>query len=210
MKRFVKMVSKGEPAPHIGHALQRLMTVVAAVGLAAGISGPAHAVNMIGNGGFETGDFTGWTQAGNTERTGVECPGSAFVPLGNCDAFLGPVGGNPDGGIYQDLNTQVGRFYDISFFFQSDGGTPSDFFVTFGTFTFGRLNPPANDYPKVGFVAAADSINTLLYFTFHNDSGFFRLDEVSVSPSVVPEPGSMVLLGLALAGFGIARHRKRS
>ena len=36
---------------------------------------PARA-DLVTNGGFETGDFTGWTQTGNTAFDGVLCPGS--------------------------------------------------------------------------------------------------------------------------------------
>src|SRR5438874_8646968 len=99
--------------------------MVAAMGLAVGISGPAHAAELVTNGSFETGDFTGWTQVGNTGFSGVECPGVGFAGPGDgaCDAFFGPVGS--DGGISQVLNTVPGKQYNIRFDFQPDGGTPS-------------------------------------------------------------------------------------
>src|SRR6266850_8015712 len=108
-------------------AKMALGAMVAALGLAVGIGGPAHAAELVTNGSFETGDFTGWTLSGNTGFTGVECPGAPFAGPGdgNCDAFFGPVGST--GGITQTLNTQAGRFYNITFDFRPDGGTPSSF-----------------------------------------------------------------------------------
>src|SRR5207253_6561299 len=91
--------------------------MVAAMGLAVGISGPAHAVELVTNGSFETGDFTGWTLSGNTGSSGVECPGAPFAGPGggNCDAFLGPVGSN--GTISQSLATLPRRLYSTNFDF---------------------------------------------------------------------------------------------
>src|SRR6266550_7769931 len=106
--------------------------MVAAMGLAVGISGPAHAAELIVNGSFETGDFTGWTLTGNTGFSGVECPGAPFAGPGdgNCDAFFGPVGSNAI--LSQTLGTTIGQHYLISFDFQPDGGTPSFFSAMFG------------------------------------------------------------------------------
>src|SRR5438105_10451918 len=87
--------------------------MVAAMGLAVGIGGPAHALELVTNGSFETGNFTGWTLSGNTGFTGVECPGAPFAGPGdgNCDAFLGSVGS--DGTLSQTLTTVPGQTYHI-------------------------------------------------------------------------------------------------
>ena len=66
------------------------------------------------NGGFETGDLTGWTQFGNSGFQGVQCPGAGFVPGGSCDLFAGPVGST--GGIQQTLATTLGASYIVDFF----------------------------------------------------------------------------------------------
>jgi hypothetical protein len=54
-----------------------LGALTAALGFA--VAGPANAAELVTNGSFETGDFTGWTLAGNTGFTGVECPGVGFA-----------------------------------------------------------------------------------------------------------------------------------
>jgi PEP-CTERM motif len=176
--------------------------MVAAVGLAAGMSGPAQAApNIVNNGSFETGDFTGWTQTGNTGFSGVD--GNPGPNDGNFAAFFGPVGS--DGTISQALGTLVGRFYTISFDFEPDGGNPSDFSATWGAQTLVNLtNPPASGYQLFSFSRLATSSSTTLAFNFRDDPGFLWLDSVSVS---VPEPGTMALLGIGMAGLWWRRRK---
>jgi hypothetical protein len=184
-----------------------LRSLAAVAGLAAALVQPAHAgPELINNGGFETGSFSGWTPTGDQTFNGVQCPGpSSVVFSGNCSAFFGPVG--TTGGISQTLSGLLtDRFYNVSFAFEPDGGTPSSFSALFGAQTLlSRTNPAGGPYSLFSFSIKPTSSTQTLAFTFRDDPGFLNLDAVSVS---VPEPASIALLGIGLAGLWVGRRRK--
>jgi len=180
----------------------RSVVLILTVALLA-LASPVHA-NLITNPGFETGNFNGWIQFGN--------PGFTFVDgdphSGSSAAWLGPVGSL--GFLLQLVPTTPGVLYNLSYFLQSDGFTPNEFQVSWnGTSLSDQLNLPAFGYTEQAFSnLLATTATTPLVFAFRNDPGFFKLDDVAVSP--VPEPATMVLLGTAMAGLGLATRRKRS
>lgn len=191
-------------------ALGRLGALVAAAGFALGAAGTAQA-NLVVNGGFETGTFSGWTQSGNTAFNGVFCPGptSANVAAGNCAAFFGPIGST--GGISQTLSTVVGQTYEIKFSLQADGFEPSSFSALFGGQTLVNLtNPLALNYQAFDLFATATSTSTVLAFNFRDDPSFLFLDavDVTVAQAAVPEPASLALLGLGLAAVAFSRRKR--
>jgi uncharacterized repeat protein (TIGR01451 family) len=131
---------------------------------------------LVENGGFENGDFTGWTQGGNTGDTGVD---GSNVHSGSFAAFLGPVGS--DGTLTQNVATVAGQQYVFSFWLESDGGTPNDFSASVdGTTVFSVVNDPAHGYQQHSFTFTATGASTQIQFAFRNDPGFLHLDDVGV------------------------------
>ena len=166
----------------------------------------AHAV-LVTNGGFETGDFTGWTQFGNTAFSGVD----SFAPqAGNFASFFGPVGS--PGGIFQTLATTPGSEYKVDFWLMNEAdvignATPNSFSfnVNGGPDELTLTNSPATGYVHYTFGFVATGAATDLRFTFEHDPAFWDLDSVS---AVVPEPGTLALLTLAGSLVGLTRRRR--
>lgn len=187
-----------------------LAMVAAAIGFTVASAGSAHALpinTLVVNGGFETGDFTGWAGVGNTTFNGVQCPGpGATVQEGNCSGFFGPVGST--GGIQQSITTLANTLYEVTFFYLPDGGNPSSISASFaGVPLLNLVNPPASaTYIGRSFIVAAPSTSSNLLFNFRDDPGFLFLDSVSVVQT--PEPATLGLLGLGLAVMA-ARYRRK-
>ncbi len=173
---------------------------LAAIAVAAiALTAPAGATQLIVNGDFETGDFSGWTRFGALGFTSVN---AASAHDGDFGASFSP---NQPGGLSQTFFTLPGYSYKISLWLAHTSGTATpinSIFIDFGGVNIAGFSGYTNfPYTKLNFARLATASTTTLKLTFRDARPtVFRLDDVSVTGQV-PEPGTWVLM---IAGFGIA------
>jgi len=182
--------------------MRSMKAILIAAGFLGALSFGANAApNLLVNGSFETGDFTGWTQSGNGGFTSVQF-GSAQD--GDFAVSAGPVGS--DGLLSQTFTDTPGDILVVSGWLQGAGSSPSDFNMSFNGTTFITVNPvPSQGYTQYSFTVTATGSDT---FTvgFRNDPSFDQFDNFSVTAT--PEPASLALLGAGIAGLGLIGRRK--
>ena len=179
----------------------RISTTALAAMLLVSATAAQAGPNLLTNGSFETGDFSGWSQFGDTSYTGVAAGNFIVAPSdGNFQAVFGSV--NYFGGITQSVGT-AGNSYVVSFDLANRDGYGA--FVNFGGVNL-LTNPGNQGYVHYSFnVTALD--NTGLTFGFFNPPSYYNLDNVSVQSGAVPEPASWALM---LGGFGVVGGALRS
>lgn len=168
------------------------------------------ATNLVVNGGFETGDFTGWqTLPALTGSDFFVAPADSHA--GSFAAWFSAQSNQVDT-ITQTFSTTPGQNYQFTFYLQNAAidvpGAPTNYFTAAfnGTTVLSLTNMPGGGYQQYTFTNQALSTSLTIKFAGYNQTGAsWNLDDVAVTPlptmPVVPEPSvfSLVALGVLLA-----------
>jgi hypothetical protein len=184
----------------------------------------ASATPLVINGGFETGDFTGWT-ASPDGTVGID---SLSPNTGKYDAFFSTIPGvlPGPGMLSQPITTTPGQSYDLLFALVDQSGFALDTMsVSFGGFSqliTGDQAAPPGDTPAgytsfsipISGTLITTALTTLEFDGTTSDSSEWNLDDVEIDPvgaTGVPEPSSLLMLGAGLMTLAWGwRVRQRS
>ena len=148
---------------------------------------------LLVNGGFETGDFTGWTLTGDGGYDDLVDSGSFVTYIaphsGKYFAALGEVGYLAS--LSQTVPTVAGQSYLLSLWLNSPNVsdyTPNEFSVSWNgspLFDQANISPTTNSpagWTNLQFIVAATNAASTLQIGGRDDNYYLGLDDVSVQP----------------------------
>lgn len=138
---------------------------------------------LVLNGGFETGDLTGWTLTGNLSANAGNASASPFPPpVGNYVAILQSEGS--PGYLSQTLSTTAGTRYLLSFWLINPYALAGEFIVSWnGTTLLDTAVAGFVNWTNMKFAVSGAGSDSLLQFGFQGDDTFVVLGPVSVVPA---------------------------
>ena len=177
--------------------------------------------SLAANGGFETGDFTGWTlngSGGSDNFVAGSASISGITPhAGSYYAALGQIG-TPLGYLSQTLPTAGGQKYLLSLWLYNPTNAisgrrppfttnfPNEFSVAWnGGTLYDNVDFARTAWTNLQFVVAATGAATVLQIGGRDDNYYLGLDDVSVTPGFAPaitaQPTNLTILSGGSAAF---------
>ena len=139
--------------------------------VAVNVSSPTPPSNLVTNGSFETGDFSGWQLSGSNSIVTDAEQGSYAAGLGGKSGHLS-----------QTLQTVAGQQYILDFWLANVSGGGSDNFsaVVGGQTLFQENHAPTQPYTEHQVAFTATGTGTLLQFNYRNSPSDWHLDNIVV------------------------------
>jgi len=178
------------------------LVLAAGVALAGLAWQPARAANLVVNGDFGTGDFTGWAQPIDPS---IVIDTAFAPPLDSFDAMF--TGG---GTLSQLIPTTAGKGYALSFSLLDEAAFFLDTFtVSFGGFSTTIAGDTAASYqPEVFDIPGADVTGASTTLSFQGTSlQAWNLADVTLSQTAIPEaPAGAILAAGVLMTLSLYRR----
>jgi flagellin len=179
-----------------------LLVVLAAIAVS---HGTAAATSIIMNGGFETGDLTGWSLSGSSSEMRFDFVNSR-ANTGNYGLYLG-AGALVT--VSQTLATMAGQQYTLDYWLFNQGGTPNYFAADWnGSVVPGSAltNTGAQPFTEYTYTVDATSSSTVVGFSSYQAPNSWSIDDITVTEAT-PEPGSFVMVAGSLSLLWFRRRR---
>jgi len=158
------------------------------------------------NGGFETGDLTGW---GSDQEGAAVTSDPRYVHSGIYGVQLGTVGSL--GHLTETLPTIPGSNYLVSLWLNNtNGASPNEFKVTWNqSLLYRATNMPSLAWTNIQLTVGASTSNDIFQLAFQQDPQYFGLDDVSVTsiapaaPTIITQPSNVTATLTSNATFGV-------